>query len=162
MPKITVEQIEKINSKCGNGFELDVDTYLSRGEKKFEKEIFLDENKLEKLLIRIGFYSASGLQVPRINVALWTKSEYGENSYLHSSGYYDRDVYVVDLAQDKKLAKVLQDITRMMSEDFIQSLVDDYNSCTEKICDTDAFTAMLKSRERSFRITSKEIAQSFN
>lgn len=44
MARITVEQINKINAKCKNGFELDLNAALLRGEKRLEKDIRLDDS----------------------------------------------------------------------------------------------------------------------
>lgn len=44
MARITVEQINKINAKCKNGFELDINAAVLRGEKRLEKDIRLDDS----------------------------------------------------------------------------------------------------------------------
>ena len=43
MAKITREQIKKINSKCQNGWELDIQFFLFHNEKTLKKIIELDE-----------------------------------------------------------------------------------------------------------------------
>ena len=43
MPKITKQQIEKINNKCMNDWRLDVQYYLYHSEKELIKKIDLDE-----------------------------------------------------------------------------------------------------------------------
>ena len=43
MAKITREQIQKINSKCKNGWELDIQFFIFHNEKTLKKIIELDE-----------------------------------------------------------------------------------------------------------------------
>lgn len=43
MAKITREQIQKINSKCKNGWELDIQYFIFHNEKTLKKIIELDE-----------------------------------------------------------------------------------------------------------------------
>lgn len=51
MPKISKEQINKINSKCSNGWQLDIEYYLYHGEKQLIKCIDLDEENYLKFTI---------------------------------------------------------------------------------------------------------------
>lgn len=67
--KITSEQVEKMNSKCKNGWQIDVMYLASWGEKKFFKQIKIDDdaylqftlgyNSKNQIYIRVTKYNRS-------------------------------------------------------------------------------------------------------
>ena len=55
MPKITKQQIEKINNKCMNDWRLDVQYYLYHSEKELIKKIDLDEENYLEFKLRYNY-----------------------------------------------------------------------------------------------------------
>lgn len=159
MARVTREQIEKLNGGCGNGFKVDLNRLVMRGEKIFVLDVPVSDT--EKLEITVDYIDTRDGLVPRISVDLWTKCDYSSDYYSHHSGDYSRCVYVVDAIQKRKNVKPLQKITVDMSSDFLQSLIDDYHACEEKRMELDIFTERDVIRERSYRITMQELATVF-
>lgn len=89
MPKITREQVEKINGKMGNGWKLDLYYFLMRGEKAAVLEIPQDDGGYiqGKLYIDNVFDwrkdAYNGIQI-KLNVSRWHKGH--EHGVYTSNG----------------------------------------------------------------------------
>lgn len=79
MPKITTEQVKKINSKCSNGWRLDLEYFAYHGEKQLMKCIELDKESYLKFTIR---YNNENQSVLRINKFYHKQGDY----FAHSEG----------------------------------------------------------------------------
>lgn len=80
MAKITMEQVEKINAKMGNGFKLDIETFLSYKEKVAVKLIDISEKEYLKATIwymnRYNWETDETNLKIELNVSLYTKHRY--------------------------------------------------------------------------------------
>lgn len=158
MASIMREQLIKINSKCGNGFELDLMYYINWGEKRFNARLEMGEDNVLSLTISYRKFR-EGL-VPEIRAEYEKKcSDDGRFAmYSHQSGNWCKKFYIVDLIQKRKNVSVLQKITREMSAGFIDKLKEEYAE-TEKNgmlqYQTDLYTALAE--EDRENITMKEV-----
>jgi len=125
MASITIASVKKINSRCSNGFQFDIQDYRQRGDKNLSKTIHLDDNRLIKATLyfqdEIIEYKNTGQRIPVLNVSIWTKS--GEST-MWSSGLGKFHYY-----KDRKIARrnmtVLQEITKEITDDLIKSMAVD-------------------------------------
>ena len=134
MAKITREQINKINSKCENGFNLDVKYYLMRNDKELVKYIDMSEGRLleaklcymddvDKIVQDNGitYNQRNGKQRLTIHISLWSKAC---ESGFRSSGM--GKFIKLDNVQDKKLMSVLQKNTSIFTDSKILELYNSY------------------------------------
>ena len=134
MAKITREQIVKINSKCENGFKLDVRYFLMRNDKELVKFIEMPEGRLleaklcymndtDKIVQDNGltYNQRNGKQRLTIHISLWSKAC---ESGMRSSGM--GKFIKLDNIQDKKLMSVLQKNTTIFTDTKILELYNDY------------------------------------
>ena len=77
MPKITKQQIEKINNKCMNDWRLDVQYYLYHSEKELIKKIDLDEENYLEFKLRYNYKNQISLHI--------SKFHHKEGDYFASS-----------------------------------------------------------------------------
>ena len=67
MPKITKQQIEKINNKCMNDWRLDVQYYLYHSEKELIKKIDLDEENYLEFKLRYNYKNQISLHISKFH-----------------------------------------------------------------------------------------------
>lgn len=77
MARITRENVQKINSKCKNGWELDVEYYLYHGDKTLIKQIRLDDENYLQFAIRYNYKNQICLRI--------SKYHHKEGDYFASS-----------------------------------------------------------------------------
>lgn len=65
MPNITNELINNINSKCKNGWKLDVDYYLFHNEKTFIKRVKLDDEHYLEFALRYNYKNQISLHISK-------------------------------------------------------------------------------------------------
>lgn len=65
MPSITNELINDINSKCKNGWKLDVDYYLFHNEKTLIKRIKLDDEHYLEFALRYNYKNQISLHISK-------------------------------------------------------------------------------------------------
>ena len=99
MAKITVEQVKKINSKCDNGFRLDVQYFLIHSEKTLYKDIDINNNLKIEVKINycpeyensLGYNRETGKLIPTLNFrkwvresdeSLWTSTDWGKRKII--------------------------------------------------------------------------------
>lgn len=79
MSSITKEQVNSINAKCSNGWELDVEYFLFHGEKTLVKQIQLDDENYLEFTIRYNYKNQVSLHISKFYHKI------GEN-YASSNG----------------------------------------------------------------------------
>lgn len=125
MASITIASVKKINSRCSNGFQFDIQDYRQRGDKNLSKTIHLDDNRLIKATLyfqdEIIEYKNTGQRIPVLNVSIWTKS--GEST-MWSSGL-GKFHYYRDKRCPRRNMTILQEITKEITADFIKSMAVD-------------------------------------
>lgn len=65
MPKITKEQIEKINNKCMNDWKLDVEYYIFHNEKTLLKQIKLNDEYYLEFALRYNYKNQISLHISK-------------------------------------------------------------------------------------------------
>lgn len=65
MAIITREQINAVNSKCSNGWQLDVPYYVYHNEKTLIKQIKLDENNYLEFALRYNYKNQISLHISK-------------------------------------------------------------------------------------------------
>lgn len=96
---MTMEDVRKINSECGNNFEFDVQHFLFHKEKELEKSIPLADGKVLKVRLcwtndheeRKNAYGQTfsvhnGKYVPTVHFSVWAKDGVMWHSY--GLGYF--------------------------------------------------------------------------
>ena len=91
MAKLTKEQVEKYNTKAGNGFKFDIYGFLMKGEKELIKTIDIDSERYIKARVHYqeiykknesyGFNTGTGKHQIVMNVSEWTRGETADHSY---------------------------------------------------------------------------------
>ena len=101
MAKITREQIKKINSKCQNGWELDIQFFLFHNEKTLKKIIELDEEHYLEFKID---YNYKNQIVLFINKFYCKKGE----SYATSNGLGKKKMHEETQVTRKSINKLIE------------------------------------------------------
>lgn len=78
MANITRQQIDSINNRCSNDWELDVDYYLMHNDKTLIKRIYIDEEHYLKFCIR---YNSNNQVILHISNNYHKKGEYFSTSH---------------------------------------------------------------------------------
>lgn len=125
MATISTKSIQKINDNCSNNFQFDIQAFVNRGDKNLSKTIHIDQKKLIKATLyyqdEVLNYQETGQKIPVLNVSVWIKST---ESTIWSSGLGKFHYY-----KEKKVLRrnmtVLQEITKEITDDFINSLAVD-------------------------------------
>lgn len=130
MPSITFEQVEKINAKAGNGFTLDLQHYLTWGDKQFIKDIALDEKHVLRAEItfvaefeKLPDYRRKEWHVPAIWLMYYTKLESGMMSGM-GFGYKEP----LGERMEKKITAVLQKYTQTINNEKIMEVYARWNN----------------------------------
>lgn len=125
MAKLTVKQYKDINSKCKNGFVLDLNWFGIWGEKQLRKNIVIDDFTVIDAVVRFGKIYAGrwsdkvAAVQPEIEIKIMTRND-SENSMYH----------VHDLIEEirgeqvaRRSMKLLFDIEKDFSDDVILAKV---------------------------------------
>lgn len=126
MANITREQINKLNSKCSNGFRFDLNYFLFHNEKVFEKRIKIGENKI--LVAKLMFYDRwdteqrKQLNIPTIHLAEYLD----KGSVMSSSGLG----YFITIAPsvERKNTNMLASFTKDYDDAAILKMYEDSKS----------------------------------
>lgn len=108
MPKISTEQIKKINSKCSNGWQLDLEYYMYHGEKQLIKCIELDEESYLKFTI---CYNSQNQMVLYISKFYHKKGDY----FAHSEGLGKKTMLNGTQTKKKELNKLIP-LTHLLTD----------------------------------------------
>lgn len=137
MAKITMEQVEKINAKMGNGFKLDIETFLSYKEKVAVKEVEISEHEyLEATLL---FVERASLKI-ELHIALYKKAV-GETLYS-SSGTGVQIIFDEDYKR-KNFVEIQKKTHKITDEFIIQEAKKHYG----KLIDSCSFGRSLEEKE---------------
>ena len=130
MPSITFEQIRKINGKTGNGFTLDVEHYVTWGDKQFIKDIALDEKHVLRAEITFATefenlpnYRRREWHVPVIWLQYFTKLDGGMMGGV-GFGYKEP----LGERMERKMSAVLQKHTHAVSDEKIMEVYARWNN----------------------------------
>lgn len=135
MGKLTTVQLEMVNSKCANGFTLDVDYFKATDELRFITDRIFDNIRYEYSIFYEHKYKPVGrkcksvrpLQITNryiilIKICKWKMSDsldlwvnQGEQKVITSK----------DLTYDRKLLKHLQELTHQLDDEELESLTFD-------------------------------------
>lgn len=113
MAKITREQIQKINNKCKNGWELDIQFFLFHNEKTLKKIIELDEEHCLEFKIDYNFKNQIVLF---INKFYYKKGE----SYATSNGLGKKKMLEETPATRKSINKLIEYTETLTDEQLMQ------------------------------------------
>lgn len=113
MAKITREQIQKINNKCKNGWELDIQFFIFHNEKTLKKIIELDEEHYLEFKID---YNYKNQIVLFINKFYCKKGE----SYATSNGLGKKYMLEETSASKKSINKLIEYTEKLTDEQLIQ------------------------------------------
>lgn len=133
MASITRQQIDAINSKCSNGWQLDVQYYIFHSEKTLIKQIRLDENNYLEFALRYNYKNQISLHISKFYQE--TGKEYastsgmGKNKVLEETEFKRKNVNNLIAITEKLTDTELLDINKntkvssgygliMQSEDF--------------------------------------------
>lgn len=108
MPKISVEQVKKINAKCSNGWRLDLEYYSTHGEKQLIKCIELDEESYLRFII---CYNSQNQMVLYISKFYHKKGDY----FAHSEGLGKRAMLNATPTKKKEINKLIP-LTHLLTD----------------------------------------------
>lgn len=108
MPKISKEQVNKINSKCSNGWQLDLEYYLYHGEKQLIKCIDIDKENYLKFTI---CYNSQNQMILYISKFYHKQDDY----FAHSEGLGKRTMLNDTPTKKKELNKLIQ-LTHLLTD----------------------------------------------
>lgn len=150
----------KINAKCGNGFELNYNHYITHNEKVFDKRIDMGED--EFLHIEVAYYNGKNGNTPYVLAEYEKLASSSESCVFYSShsGNWRKKYFIPELMQTRKNVGILQKITTYMSAEFIDKLKYEYEvakQCGELKCEEDLMTATIKERLRNEEISIKDL-----
>lgn len=125
MASITREQINKLNSKCENGFSFDIQYFCFHNEKTFQKYIPTSENKF--LRVSVMFYekwnrfNKQTENTPTIHFAEYTKGNTEGVLVSHGLGYFVN----AGEAVNRKNTKILQELTKNLNDEYCLKLFEE-------------------------------------
>lgn len=129
--KLTREQVNKINSKCENGWCLDVQHTLMTGEKALTKTLEIDDKTVIKYTLMWQGYNATRWErttqfYPCVHFAKWRKST-GGSEFWHSNGLGDFPAAASLLGEDTALytRKTIAELQKLTSR-LTQEVLDRY------------------------------------
>lgn len=114
MPKIRTEQVKKINAKCSNGWQLDLEYYMYHGEKQLIKCIELTEESYLKFTI---CYNSQNQSVLYISKFYHKKDDY----FAHSEGLGKRTMLNGTSTKKKELNKLIQ-LTHLLTDNELMEI----------------------------------------
>ena len=109
MPKITKQQIEKINNKCMNDWRLDVQYYLYHSEKELIKKIDLDEENYLEFKLRYNYKKQISLHI--------SKFHHKEGDYFASSQGLGKSKILDETQVTRKNVNNLIEFTNKLTDD---------------------------------------------
>lgn len=109
MPKITKQQIEKINNKCMNDWRLDVQYYLYHSEKELIKKIDLDEENYLEFKLRYNYKKQISLHI--------SKFHHKEGDYFASSQGLGKSKILDETQVTRKNVNNLIEFTDRLTDD---------------------------------------------
>lgn len=113
MAKITREQIQKINNKCKNGWELDIQFFIFHNEKTLKKIIELDEEHYLEFKIDYNYKNQIVLFINKF----YHKT--GEN-FATSNGLGKKKMLEETSASRKSINKLIEYTEKLTDEQLIQ------------------------------------------
>ena len=113
MAKITREQIQKINNKCKNGWELDIQFFIFHNEKTLKKIIELDEEHYLEFKIDYNFKNQIVLFINKFYHKL------GED-YATSNGLGKKKILEETPASRKSINKLIEYTETLTDEQLMQ------------------------------------------
>ena len=113
MAKITREQIQKINNKCKNDWELDIQFFIFHNEKTLKKIIELDEEHYLEFKIDYNFKNQIVLFINKF----YHKT--GEN-FATSNGLGKKKMLEETSASRKSINKLIEYTEKLTDEQLIQ------------------------------------------
>ena len=113
MAKITREQIQKINSKCKNGWELDIQFFIFHNEKTLKKIIELDEEHYLEFKIDYNYKNQIVLFINKFYHQL------GED-YATSNGLGKKRILEETPASRKSINKLIEYTETLADEQLMQ------------------------------------------
>ena len=113
MAKITREQIQKINNKCKNGWELDIQFFIFHNEKTLKKIIELDEEHYLEFKIDYNFKNQIVLFINKFYHKL------GED-YATSNGLGKKKMLEETPASRKSINKLIEYTETLTDEQLMQ------------------------------------------
>lgn len=113
MAKITREQIQKINNKCKNGWELDIQFFIFHNEKTLKKIIELDEEHYLEFKIDYNYQNQIVLFINKFYHKL------GED-YATSNGLGKKKILEETPASRKSINKLIEYTETLADEQLIQ------------------------------------------
>jgi len=124
---ITGKQINEINKGCSNGFRFDIEDFRMRGDRHLSKTINVTDTELIKATLyfqeEIIEYRETGKKIPVLNVSVWKKR--AEDAGAMWSSGLGKFHYYKDKKISRRNIKVLQEITKEVTDDFIQNMAVD-------------------------------------
>ena len=137
MAKITVEQVKKLNDKCGQGFCLDLNYFLMHGEKELHKNVKITEDTFFEysLSYRRAYkgYRATGYDI----IVRRTLYKQDGSMAVNTTGW---DTIVIKEGLDKKLSSKLIEITSQSGD--LTKLFDNAERLEKRVIDTNGMIAV--------------------
>ena len=128
MAKITVEQVKKINSKCDNGFKLDIQYFLNTNEKILYKDVNINENLKIEVNIKyypeyensLGYNRPTGNLIPSLSFRKWISEH---NGSMWSSTDWGKSKIISDERPTRKNISLLQKLTKEVTDELIRDYI---------------------------------------
>lgn len=109
MPKITNEQIQKINNKCINDWRLDVEYYVFHNEKTLIKQIKLDDEHYLEFTLRYNYKNQISLHI--------SKFHHKQGDYFASSTGLEKSKILNEEKATRKNLTNLIELTKSLTDD---------------------------------------------
>ncbi len=109
MPKITNEQIQKINNKCINDWKLDVEYYVFHNEKTLIKQIKLDDEHYLEFALRYNYKNQISLHI--------SKFHHKQGDYFASSMGLGKSKILNEEKSTRKNLTNLIELTQSLTDD---------------------------------------------
>ncbi|MGL4802008.1 MAG: hypothetical protein ACRC18_07055 [Cetobacterium sp.] len=149
MANITKEQVIKINSKCDNGFKLDIEYFLIHGEKRLNKQISINKNMMVECKIQFnteyensqGYNRPTGKLIPTLQFTKWSRRD--EDS-LYTSSDWGKKKEISNERPARRNMALLQKLTSNFNEDTLKALIIEfYGNIFEEVATEEAETIEL-------------------
>lgn len=117
MPSITKEQVDSTNAKCSNGWKLDVEYYLSHGEKTLIKCVTLDEKNYLEFTIRYNYKNQISLHI--------SKFYHEKGDYFASTHGMGKNKVLNEIQAKRKSVNNLIEFTRTLTDEVLRKINND-------------------------------------